>query len=300
MPIPVPLELLHDFGGDGPIIHLAHANGFPPATYSPFAECLIAQPSAGSVEALQKSAERSGQGFHVIGLPARPLWPDSRPESAPDWHSLADDLIRGLDALDLRDIIGVGHSMGGVFTLLAAIRRPELFRIIVLIDPVILPPATLRTLWLMRRLGQSQRQPLVKGALRRRRTWPNRQDCYERYRSKPFFGNWPDASLRAYVEAGTRQRPDGQVELVYPPEWEAHIFGTAPTDIWRHVPQLDVLTLVIRGEYSNTFRIQSQTRMQRLLPEARFHVIPEAGHLVPMESPAETAAVVLRFLAEYA
>ena len=27
------LELLHEFGGKGPTLHLAHANGFPPGTY---------------------------------------------------------------------------------------------------------------------------------------------------------------------------------------------------------------------------------------------------------------------------
>ena len=68
------LDLLCDFGGRGSVIHLAHANGFPPGTYRPLAATLIAD-------------------HHVIGLPARPLWPGYLPESAPDWHTLADDLV---------------------------------------------------------------------------------------------------------------------------------------------------------------------------------------------------------------
>jgi pimeloyl-ACP methyl ester carboxylesterase len=36
--------------------------------------------------------------------------------------------------------------------------------------------------------------------------------------------------------------------------------------------------------------------MERLLPQARYHVIADAGHLVPMERPAETGAVIKRFL----
>jgi pimeloyl-ACP methyl ester carboxylesterase len=274
---PDAIELLHDFGGNGPIIHLAHANGFPPAAYRPFAETLT-------------------DSYHVVGLPARPLWPGSRPESAPNWHVLADDLVQRFDALDLNGIVGVGHSMGGVCTMLVAIRHPDLFRAVVLIDPVILPPNVLRLLWLMHRLGLSKRQPLVQGALRRRRTWPSRQVCYERYRTKPLFANWPDDSLWAYVEAGTRPTLDGQVELVYPPEWEAHIFATAPTDIWRYVSQLKTPALVIRGEDTDTFRPESQRRMERLRPQARYHVIASAGHLVPMERPAETGAVVREFL----
>ncbi len=275
----IPLDLLQDFGGDGPVIHLAHANGFPPGTYKPFAEAL---------------ADR----YHVVGLPGRPLWPGSRPESAPDWHVLADDLIQGLDALGLKSIIGLGHSMGGVYTMLAAIRRPGLFRAVVLIDPVILSPSRLRVLKWMRRLRLGQRQPLVQDALRRRRIWPSREACYQHWRSRPFFDNWPDESLWAYVKAGTHEREDGQVELDYPPEWEAHIFATAPTNIWDYIPQLRTRAMVIRGEHTNIFRPESQRRMERLLPEAHFHIIADAGHLVPMERPAETGAVVREFLTE--
>ncbi|MFC2031070.1 hypothetical protein ACFLWA_10115 [Chloroflexota bacterium] len=48
------LELLHDFGGSGPTLHLAHANGFPPGTYGPLAETLTG-------------------GYRVVALPSRPL-----------------------------------------------------------------------------------------------------------------------------------------------------------------------------------------------------------------------------------
>lgn len=280
------LAQFHDFGGHGPVVHLAHANGFPPGTYHPLAETLTDHPSTGS-----------GRRYHVIGLPSRPLWPGSQPRSAPDWHPLADDLTLGLDTLGLKGIVGVGHSIGGVLTLWAATRRPDIFRAVVLIDPVILPPARLWTVRLLRLLGFRRRLPLVEGALRRRQTWPSRHACYEHYRGKPLFATWPNASLRAYVEAGTRERDDGQVELVYPPEWEAHIFATTPTDVWRAVPRLRTPALVIRGEHSNIFRPESQVWMERLVPQVRFVVVPNAGHLVPMERPAETGAAIRDFLA---
>jgi len=271
---------LLDLGGDGPVVHLAHANGFPPGTYR-----LLAQTLTGV--------------YHVMGLPSRPLWPGSQPESAPSWHPLADDLVEGLDGLGLKGIFGVGHSLGGVLTLWAAVRRPDLFRAVVLIDPVILPPAWLwgvRLLRLLRLRGLVGRQRLIRRTLCRRRTWSSRQACTEHYRDKPLFATWPEASLRAYVEAGTRERAAGGVELAYPPEWEAHIFATVPADVWRAVPRLRTPALVIRGERSETFRPESQARMERLLPQARFVVIPGAGHLVPMERPAATGAAIRDFL----
>jgi len=266
-----------DFGGDGPVVHLAHANGFPPGTYRPLVETLI-------------------ERYHVVALASRPLWPGSRPESAPDWHPLADDLIRGLDNLGLSGIVGVGHSLGGVLTMWAAVRRPDLFRAVVLIDPVILPLARLWAVRLLRALRIERRLPLVQGALHRRRVWPSRRACYEHYRAKPFFAAWPEASLWAYVEAGTRERADGQVELVYPPEWEAHVFATVPTDAWQAVPRLRTPALVVRGEHSATFRAECLARVERLLPHARVAVIPGAGHLVPLERPGETGMAIRTFL----
>ncbi len=277
MPRPPAHTLLHDLGGDGPLLHLAHANGFPPGSYVPLAQALAPY-------------------YHVVGLAARPLWPDSSPEAVTSWHPLAEDLVAALDELGWRGIIGVGHSLGGVCTMLAAVQRPDLFRAVVLIDPVILPPSVLWVLRLMRWAGLRDRQPLVRGALRRRRHYPSREACLAHYRRKPLFARWSDDSLWAYVRAGTRPRAEGGVELVYPPEWEARIFATSPTDVWRYVPRLRTPVLVIRGSHSDTFRAQCQRRMARLLPQARFCVIAGAGHLVPMERPQETGAAIRQFL----
>jgi pimeloyl-ACP methyl ester carboxylesterase len=234
--------------------------------------------------------------YHVIALPSRPLWPDSRPESAPGWRVMAGDLVRGLDEMGLAQVIGIGHSMGGDLTLWAAVWRPDLFRAVVLIDPVILPPAWLWVVRLMRLLGLRGRLPLVQGALRRRRVWPSRQACYEHYRQKPLLAAWPDAVLWAYVESGTRERTDGRAELVYAPEWEAHIYATVPVDIWRAVPRLRTPALVIQGERSETFKPESLARMRRLLPQADYAIIPGAGHLVPMERPLAVGAAIRDFL----
>jgi pimeloyl-ACP methyl ester carboxylesterase len=148
----------------------------------------------------------------------------------------------------------------------------------------------------MHALRLERYQPFVRGALRRRRTWPSRQACYEHFRDKPLFRQWPESGLRAYVQAATRPRADGMLELIYPPEWEARLFATTPTDIWRDVPQLRLPVLFVRGERSIAFRLECQERIARLLPGAQFAVIPGAGHLVTLERPDKTGAVIGEFL----
>lgn len=275
------LQHLYDLGGDpaAPLLYVAHANGFPPATYAPL-------------------AERLAEAYHVVGLAARPLWPGHSPAEIETWHVLADDLIAQLEALAAGGAIGVGHSLGGVTTLLAAVRRPDLFRAAVFLDPVLLPPHWLAFVRWVRRLRLPWRPPLVKGALRRRRVWPDREAAYEYFKEKSLFAAWQDAALRAYVECGTRPTADGQVELVYPPEWEARLFTLTPTDVWRLAPRLSpsLPALFVRGGHSATFRPDALARAARLLPHARFAVVPEAGHMFPLERPAETAALIRAFL----
>jgi pimeloyl-ACP methyl ester carboxylesterase len=202
-----------------------------------------------------------------------------------------------LDALELGPVVGVGHSLGGVLTLWAASDRPDLFRAVVLVDPVLLVPHWLWALRIMRLLALDERQPLVQGALRRRRTWPDRQACFDHYRDKALFARWSDAALWDYVESGTRPGGEG-VALRYPPEWEARIFATTPTGIWRDVPRLAVPALVMRGARSDTFSPSAMARVGRALPAARLVEVPGAGHLVPMEEPAEIAATIRAFLAD--
>jgi pimeloyl-ACP methyl ester carboxylesterase len=273
----------HHFGGDpsAPLLHIAHANGFPPTAYAPLAAPLI-------------------HAYRAVGLITRPLWSARIPRGFHTWHLLADDLIAGLETVAAEPIVGVGHSLGGVTTLLAAVKRPDLFRAVALLDPVLLPPLWLWFTRWMRRLPIPWRPPLVRRALRRRRTWPSSEAAYAYFREKPFFAGWPDPALRAYVKSGTRPATEGGVTLAYSPEWEAHLFESVPADVWRFVPRLSpaLPALFVRGERSDTFRPGVQARVARQHPRARMAAVPGAGHMFPLQRPAETAALVHSFLSE--
>src|SRR3982750_2957643 len=47
----------------------------------------------------------------------------------------AEDILEVIEALDLRDVILVGHSVSAVIGMLAAIRRPEVFDRLIMIGP---------------------------------------------------------------------------------------------------------------------------------------------------------------------
>ncbi|HVM32181.1 MAG TPA: alpha/beta hydrolase [bacterium] len=258
-----------------PILHVAHANGFPPLTYRRFFKPL-------------------SQDFQGLAFPARPLWPGSDWRLLKNWSMMADDLLAALKPL--APVVGWGHSLGAVLTLYAALREPWIFTRIVLVDPTLLPPGTLFKAWWMRLVGMEFREGLVRAALRRRRHWASREEALAGYRDKPLFKNWPADVLEDYLSSMTAPDPQGGWSLVYPPEWEAQIYQTIPTDIWKDVAGLKVPSLVIRGGDSNTFTAQSEAAFRRRSPQTLFETVAGAGHLVPHEKPEETAALTLRFL----
>jgi pimeloyl-ACP methyl ester carboxylesterase len=193
-------------------------------------------------------------------------------------------------------VVAIGHSLGGVATLYAAVREPELFSHIILIDPTMLAPALLRKVRLFRWMGSEARKELVQGALRRRRQWASREEAYRSFKDKALFKKWPDALVWSYVDGMTGPSGMGGIELIYPPEWEARIYRTIPTDVWKYAAKLIQPTLVIRGETSNTFTADSEKAFRKALPKARFEVVQGAGHLVPQEKPEEVGRMILEFL----
>nr|MBC7244371.1 alpha/beta hydrolase [Chloroflexota bacterium] len=267
-----------DWGGQGPLVHFAHANGFPPGTYSAFVKLLIPQ-------------------FHVLGMECRALWGNQDPAQFRHWRELGDDLARFLLEMQWHGVVAIGHSLGAVTSLLCAVAHAELIRALVLIDPVILPPHLAPVWALAMSLRLNRRAHLPTGARRRRMEWPNKEVLFRAYRAAPVFARWQDDFLRDYITSGTKEHPSGSVYLRYPREWEARIFETVPPDVWLDIPRLRRLPLlVIRGQHSDTYTKSAMRWMQWLLPHGRFLEIEGADHFVPMSKPEETAEAIRSFV----
>lgn len=276
-------QTLIELTGDSsaPILNFMPANGFPAQTYLPML--------------------RSLGGFRAISLPPRALWGDqAAPSGYSSWRDTADDLLQGLERFDLRDIVAVGHSLGGVLSMLALIKAPARFRALIMLDPVLLPQDMLDMLAQAREAGGIDAMPLAQGARRRRQFFDSRRDAYNRFREKPIFADWSAESLSLYVQHGLRARESGAgYELTWSPAWEAYYFATVYSDIWHDLPKLNALapTLIIRAEYSHTFPDGSFAKAQSLVPEAAFHEMKGQGHLFPQAAPLETARVIGEWLA---
>ncbi|MCK5921340.1 MAG: alpha/beta hydrolase [Methylococcales bacterium] len=262
------------FGGNGSPLHIAHANSYPPGAYRQFAHQLTPH-------------------FHVTAMEQRPFWHND-PTTAPNWHTYADDLIQFFEQQGITQAVGVGHSLGGVVTMYAAVQRPDLFRAIVLIEPVIFHPNM--TDMLKANPDAAKYIPLVQSALKRRDTWDTIEAVFERFRGKKVFARLSDEALWDYVRAGVRETDTGQVTLAHPKAWEAHIYSTAPSDVWEQIPEVEVPMLAIRAVQSDTLMPPTWAHWQRVQPTTTFVEIPDADHLVPLSHPQETTQEILGFL----
>ncbi len=255
---------LLDWGGEGPLALLHHANGFCAALWDLVARELCAD-------------------FHVVALDARGHGDSTRlPEAeAYQWELLAGDAIAVAEALAAegagRVALGVGHSIGGTTLLRAAARRPALFERLVLVDPVMTPPQPMPE-------RAAHVAELVESARKRSAVWPSRDEARRRWSGKPFFQGWQPEAFEIYLRFGLRDRPDGQVELKCHPEVEAALFaGNAGYALWEQPPLVHSPALFLwatHGDFPRPF----YERFAAGMPDARIHDV-ESGHLVPMQRP---------------
>ncbi len=271
-----------DLGGQGQPLHFLHANGYPPQCYQPLLDYLKTE-------------------YHVFGMLMRPLWNGAKLQDIQNWHPLSDDLLRFLADREPAPVIGVGHSLGAIVTLRAALREPRKFLALVLIEPVLFVPSFLVMWRIVRSLGLGDRlHPLIAGAKRRRRTFDNLETVFHGYRNRPIFRYMSDESLRTYITGITRRGTNGVYELVYSPDWEVQIYRTSMQDfdIWRGLPKLQVPTLFIRGAETDTFLEEAARLVKRKQPKARVEALARSTHLVPLERPKEVFEIMQSFLKE--
>lgn len=231
----------------------------------------------------------------------RPLWKDSKPRKIQTWKPFSDDLLQFLASTVREPVVGVGHSIGAMVTLRAALRDPGRFLALVLIDPVLFVPQFILKWGLVRMLGLGDLlHPLIPGTKKRRRRFDDLDKAFVGYRTRHVFRYMSNENLRIFIEGITQPSPDGGYDLVYSPEWEAQIYRTGmhDFDIWRGLPRLEIPTLFIRGAETDTFLEVAARLVQMKQPKARVETLEKSTHILPLERPREVFEIMQSFLNE--
>lgn len=190
-----------------------------------------------------------------------------------DLEALADDVLATTEALGVRRFVIVGHSMGGKIAQILASRRPDGLEGLVLVAPA--PPTPMQVPAEVRAgmLASYQSREGVQQALGVLAGSPLPHALHEQVIADTLRGEaeakraWPDRGMIEDVSAGLRG-------------------VTLPVN-------------VLIGERDQIEReAVLRPAVSRLLPQATFTIIPEVGHLLPLEAPEAIASACERMLSQ--
>ncbi|WP_116203201.1 alpha/beta fold hydrolase [Amycolatopsis circi] len=212
--------------------------------------------------------------FRVITPDQRGLGRSPLPETEadPDLADAARDVVALLDKLELDQVILGGCSMGGYLALAVLRQAPERVGGLVLVD--------------------------TKATADTPEAAQTRLDVANRAEAEGVKGWLADANLpnlladtaSAAVQKRVRESIDAQ-----PPSgvaWAARAMRNRPdsVDLLR---ETDVPALVIMGERDAITPLDAANTMVEALPDATLAVLPDVGHLTPLEDPAGVVEAIL-------
>lgn len=270
------------------------------------------RPSETAAEPKQQLCFLHGTGFCGLTLAAMAsLLPESwqlmfldtpghggstRPgKGMPDWQEMAQILGKSMHQQSRGEpVVGVGHSMGGILLLLAAVQQPALFSRIVLLDPVLFSRKIICWQRVMRTTGLWKFSKLVKTVSKRRCNWPDAQTMRDDLSRKSLYQQWHPQALQDFIKGGTHAVPGG-LQLNCNPGWESAIFGSFPRGLWKAVERTSIPVDIIIARKSYNFISGSARRAAQLNVNISCHDFGHS-HCFPMEQPEETAALLINII----
>lgn len=249
-----------------PYLYFAHANGFPGACYHKLLSLLSAD-------------------FEVGYLPASGH--DARFPVTDGWPHLVQELEASIEGTGRTPVLGVGHSLGGFLTFMAAVRRPELFRAVILLDAPLIDRFRGSALQFVKRIGLIDRVTPAGSTRNRRSHWPDKDAAVEHFRRKRLFRHFDPDCLRDYIRYGTRPDRDG-ISLVFDPDVEYSIYRTIPHDMGGLTRRLRVPAGFIHGRDSDVAKRTGLAHTARVMQL----MAVDGGHLFPFEAPYQAAETI--------
>jgi pimeloyl-ACP methyl ester carboxylesterase len=261
--------------GNGPTLLFVHGTSFHGRLWD---EVIAALPGLHAVAVDQRGHGRS------TGGPIR------------HWRTLCEDMAALIRGLDLTNVLGVAHSMGGHTLIAGAAACQDRFRRLLLIDPMVAPPEEYeggRSSFLQ----PGQTHP----SARRKRHFASPEAMIERFREREPYSLFTPGTLDAYCRHGLRPADDGDGwELACAPEMEASVYTASRTNgaIFESIRALHLPVLVVRAILRERKGVTDFTGsptwpgLADALPNGRDLYRPDHTHFLPMEAPGEAAALV--------
>lgn len=251
------------------LIHFVHGNGFPSQCY----------------RQLLTRLESQYECCYLDRVGHTSLFPVTD-----NWHYLVKEVIFSIQAQASKPVIGLGHSLGGVLSLLAAIERPDLFKMVVLLDSPMFGRMKSLMLRIFKTFGVIDRVTPASQTRKRRQHWVSREQALTYLHRRALFKSFDQACLQDYIDFGMAKDETGYF-LRFDPQIEYQIYRTIPHLSYALEGQLKVPAALIYGDQSHLIRNADLRYMKRKYDIEGFEI--HGSHMFPMEHPALSAAKVM-------
>lgn len=255
--------------------HFYGGNGFTVGNYKPLLTELAA-------------------GFEISSLAMRGYWYDKPKAKVLTREQDADLLIKFLEQTQDGPVVGIGHSQGATATAIAAAKRPDLFSQLYLIEPVTFTRSQALLYKLIPRSIKLKRQPF-KSALIKKATWVSIEELYDNLREQNAYRRISDEHLHLFAKESLMQQDDGRYTFIFSPKQEiANYFGIPYIDgALKKLAKTQVSYQLIIGKPTIFISDKVRNNWKKFVPTNQLSVMPENGHLLPIEAPKECADVIL-------
>jgi len=222
-------------------------------------------------------------GYRAVAIDLKGHGLSDKPTAAGEYtiDALVEHLAEVMDALQLQRPALVGHSLGGSLIYHFAARHPERARCLGLLSPVGLNGVPL--MWLYKLATPAILKPFIKRV---------RSRAVVKIALRRVYGRRGHYSARDVEEfLAPAQFPEYAIalrELLHHYDWKAGEH--------RELAVLDLPALGVWGSLDHMMPEDGMGRYVPLLPQLVLRRIPEAGHLITEETPAEVNDALIALL----
>lgn len=252
------------------MIHFSHANGFPSLCYKAL---------------FQELEQRESLCFIPI------IGHNDQFPITENWSFLIDEVIASIKEQSSEPVVGLGHSLGGVLTLLASFKCPEIFKQVILLDAPMFGFSKSKIIKLIKSLGLIHLVTPSNRSKKRMDSWSSKESLKTYLLAKKIYQNFHPQCLDDYIEFGMEKNQNDHYQLKFNRDKESLIFKTVPHNMHYLARKKKVPISLI---YSKTSHIITKLDLMKMKHYYDFKTSTCSGsHLFPLENPKQTADQIM-------
>jgi len=244
--------------------HFFPGNGLPIGVYKPLLDLL-------------------SKKFKLTSLAFRASWKNSKKQNKQvKWEVYANDLINFIEKKYQEPIIGIAHSQGANATIIAASKRPDLFKELYLIDPVCVTKFEQKWISLVPYILKKNMEPF-KSSLKKKSVWNNPEEYFLHLQKSKGYKRIKEENLKLFANESLTLNNENKYELIFPKDWETANYAL-PINFEKELKSLKIPYKIILGKPSVFVSKKVRSNWNEFAKE-NIVVNTNFGHLIPLEAP---------------